>query len=118
MLEKTISVELTDGVKSDVIFGRILRRERRELNKLVAPKTVQTGESIGSYPVEFEKWEEYKEKLISFSLRSPKDLKDIKKLQELPDETFNLMFQTAQEVNVEINSGTTEKKSAPPSSAE
>ena len=108
MLEKTVAIELADGTKETVVFRRILRRERRELNKLIAPKEINTQNP--EFKVEYEKWEEYRERLVSISIKTPEKMKAQAHLQELPDTAFNILFTAAQEVNGEINPESTEKK--------
>lgn len=108
MQEKTIGVELADGTKVDATFRRILRKERRELSRLIAPKEINTNSP--DFKVDFEKWEEYRERYVIISLRSPDSLKTQAALQNLPDASFNAMFLAAQEVNGEISQESTEKK--------
>lgn len=107
-MEKTVEIELADGTKQPVTLRRILRKEKRELNKLIAPKEINTqGQDI---TVNTEKWEEYREKYLSITIKSPDKFKDVAALQELPDTEFNSLFIASQELNGEIKPETTEKK--------
>lgn len=113
-MEKTVEIELADGKKETVVLRRILRKEKRELNKLIAPKEINTqGQDI---TVNTDKWEEYREQYLSITIKSPEKFKDIKVLQELPDTEFNNLFLASQELNGEVKAENTEKKSEPPSS--
>jgi len=113
MMEKTVDIELADGTKVPVTFRRILRKERRELSRLIAPKEINTQSP--QFNVEYEKWEEYREKYTAVSVKYPEKFKAVTELQNLPDMTFNQMFAAAQEVNGEVNPDSIEKKSEPPS---
>lgn len=107
-MEKTVEVEMADGTKVPVTLRRILRREKRELNKLIAPKEINTQSQ--DIKVDTEKWEEYREKYLSITIKAPEKFKDISVLQELPDTEFNNLFVASQELNGEIKADATEKK--------
>lgn len=107
-MEKTVEIEMADGTKQAVTLRRILRKEKRELNKLIAPKEINTqGQDI---TVNTDKWEEYREKYLSITIKTPEKLKDINVLQELPDTEFNTLFLASQELNGEVKAENTEKK--------
>ena len=107
-MEKTVEIELATGAKETVVLRRILRKEKRELNKLIAPKEINTqGQDI---TVNTDKWEEYREKYLSITIKSPASLKELLNLQELPDTEFNSLFLASQELNGEVKAENTEKK--------
>ena len=107
-MEKNVEIELSDGKKETVVLRRILRKEKRELNKLIAPKEINTqGQDI---TVNTDKWEEYREKYLSITIKSPASLKELPNLQELPDTEFNALFLASQELNGEVKAEATEKK--------
>lgn len=107
-MEKTLEIEMMDGSKQTITLRRILRKEKRELNKLIAPREINTqGQDI---TVNTDKWEEYREKYLSITIKSPASLKEIVNLQELPDTEFNVLFLASQELNGEVKAENTEKK--------
>jgi len=114
MMEKTVEIELADGQKETVTLRRLLRRERRDLNKMIAPADINTQNP--GYKVNYEKWEDYREKYITITVKTPEKFKQLKEVQELPDVSFNALFTVAQEVNGELSQDKTEKKSEPQSS--
>jgi phosphoribosyl-dephospho-CoA transferase len=107
-MEKVMEIELADGTKQAVTLRRILRKEKRLINSLIAPKEINT--QAKDVTVNTEKWEEYREKYLSLTIKSPESLKDVAALQELPDMEFNALFVAAQELNGEIGQEATEKK--------
>jgi len=107
-MEKTVEIEMADGTKQAVTLRRILRKERRELNKLIAPTDINTQNP--EFKVNYEKWEDYREKYISIAVKTPDKFKQIAIIQELPDTSFNELFTAAQDVNGEIKPENIEKK--------
>lgn len=99
---------MADGTKQSVTLRRILRKEKRELNKLIAPKEINT--QAQEITVQTEKWEEYREKYLAITIKSPEKFKDISVLQEIPDAEFNILFFASQELNGEVKQEATEKK--------
>ena len=107
MMEKTVEVDMADGTKQSVTLRRILRKERKVLNKIIAPKEFVPSVE---FKVEFDKWEEYRAQLIVTAVKSPETFKHVEFLDNLPDQSFNALFNAAQEINGESNSESTEKK--------
>jgi hypothetical protein len=107
-MEKTVEIELADGTVEHITLRRILRKERRELNKMIAPKEVSAQNQ--DFRVEYDKYEEYREKYISMGIKHPEKYKQVAELQSLPDFAFNQLFEAMKELNGENNPEATEKK--------
>ena len=108
MLEKTVDIEIGDGTKIPVTIKRIMRKEKREISKVLELKNFNANDP--QFVVDYQKWEDFKEQYVLAAIKSPVTLKSLGALQDLPDISFTTLFMATQEVNGDVTQEMTEKK--------